>query len=189
MQFSLRNLNECRDRATQVEQGVHLDGSLLGSKPGPREHRQAEVDGGGVQGIHGVVEIETERLIGVHGARDVNENLSEVGEDAPVMRLVGVGDRGARDPAAEAHVIKLALHGAQASFDVAEALAKGQLRKSQTKELIQARKSTEFVIAAVALHALVELVKRKVIDQLGEDGAADKHAPLSAWKAERRGGV
>ena len=109
MQSSFGNFNKSGDRATQIEQGVHLDGSLLGSEPGPREHRQAEVDGGGVQGIHGVVEIETERLVGVHGARDVNENLSEVGEDAPVVRLVGVGQRGARDHAAEAHVIKLSL--------------------------------------------------------------------------------
>jgi len=35
------------------------------------------------------------------------------------------------------------------------------LGKSQTKELIQTRKSAQFVIAAIALDALVELVTRR----------------------------
>ena len=83
------------DGATQIEQGVHLDGGLVGSKPGPGEQRQAEVDGGGVQGIDGVVEIETERLVGLPGAGDADQHLSEVGEDVPVVRLVGVGQGGA----------------------------------------------------------------------------------------------
>ncbi len=95
VQFSVGNLNKCGDRATQIEQGVHLDGGLVGSKPGPGEQRQAEVDGGGVQGIDGVVEIETERLVGLPGAGDADQHLSEVGEDVPVVRLVGVGQGGA----------------------------------------------------------------------------------------------
>ena len=52
-----------------------------------------------------------------------------------------------------------------------------------TKELIETRKSAEFIIAAVALDALVELVRWEVIDQLGEDCAADRHAPLSGRAA------
>ena len=81
------------------------------------------------------------------------------------------------------HVIELALNCTQAGFDVAETLSKGQLGKSKTKELIETRKSAEFIIAAVALDALVELVRWEVIDQLGEDCAADRHAPLSGRAA------
>ena len=93
--LNIGNLNQCRDRATQIEQSVHLDGGLVGSKPGSGEQRQAEVDGGGVQGIDGVVEIETERLAGIQGAGDADQHWSEVGEDAPVVRLVGAGPGGA----------------------------------------------------------------------------------------------
>jgi hypothetical protein len=71
-------------------------------------------------------------------------------------------------------VIELVLHRPQAGLDVAKTLAKGQLGKRQTKKLVEARKATEFVIAAVALGALVELVRREVIDQLGKDCAAGK---------------
>ena len=104
---------------------MHLDRSLLGPKASPREHRQAEVDGGGVQGIHGVVEVKAERLVGVDRPRDVNEHLREIGEDAPVVCLVGVGQRGARDLAAKAHVIELAWNRTQTGFNVAETFAKG----------------------------------------------------------------
>ena len=103
---------------------MQLDGSLVGPKASPREHRQAEVDGSGVQGIHGVVEVQAERLVGVDRPRDVDEYLREVGEDAPVVCLVGVGQRGARDLAAKAQVIELAWNRTQTGFDVAETLRK-----------------------------------------------------------------
>jgi len=179
VQFSLGNLNKRGDRAAQVKQGVQLDRSLSGAEARPREHRQAEVDGGGVQGVDRVVEIEAERLAGVHRTRDVDEHLSEVGIDPPVVGLVGIGQRGPRDLAAEAPVIELALNGAKARFDVAETLAEGQLSKSETKKLIDAGKASEFVIAAVPRNAFVELVGREVIHQLGEDDAAAVHASLS----------
>ncbi len=38
----------------------------------------------------------------------------------------------------------------------------------------------ESVIAIVPRDALLELMRWEVIDHLGEDGAAGKHAPLSA---------
>src|ERR1039458_8347968 len=60
-------------------------------KPCPGEHGQTEIDGCRVQGIHRVVEIETKRLAGIHGASGMDEHLGEVGEDAPVAGFVGVG--------------------------------------------------------------------------------------------------
>ena len=103
---------------------MQLDGRLVGPKASPGEHRQAEVDGSGVQGIHSVVEVKAERLVGVDRPRDVDEHVREVGEDAPVVCLVGVGQRGTRDLAAKAHVIELAGNRTQTGFDVAQTLAK-----------------------------------------------------------------
>src|SRR5216683_2367662 len=73
VQFSSGNLNKSGDRATQIEQGVQLDGSFVRAKSSPGEHRQAEIDGGRVQGIDRVVEVETERLVGIHWTRDMDE--------------------------------------------------------------------------------------------------------------------
>src|SRR5260370_21653946 len=102
-----------------------LMAALWAPKASPGEHRQAEVDGSGVQGTHDVGEVKAERLVGVDRPRDVDEHLREVGEDAPVVCLVGIGQRGARDLAAKAHVIELAWNRTQTGFDVAGTFAKG----------------------------------------------------------------
>lgn len=90
-----------------------------------------------------------------------------------------IGQGRAGDLVAESHVTELALHRAQAGLDVAEALPECQLRESQTKKLVEAGKASEFVIAAVPLDALLELVGWKVIHQLRKDQTANVHALLS----------
>jgi hypothetical protein len=88
--------------------------------------------------------------------------------------------------AAKTHVIEFAGNRTQARFDVAKTFSKGQLRKCQTQKLIQARKIAPFVIAAITLDALVELVRWDVIDQLREDRPTRRHAPLSVGQCEVR---
>jgi hypothetical protein len=95
------------------------------------------------------------------------------------MSFVGIGQSGSGNPAPNAHVVELAVDRSQAGFDITQALALGQLSKCDAKELIQTRKSPEFMVTPVALDALVELVGWDVIDQLREDDAAEMHASFS----------
>ena len=67
---------------------------------------------------------------------DADQVLREIGEDAPVVSLVGVSQSRARNATAETHVIKLAAHRTKARFDVAEALAVSELREAHRKILI-----------------------------------------------------
>ena len=53
----------------------------------------------------------------------------EIQIEKAVARLVGVGQCGARRLGAESHVVELGTERTQARFDVAEALAVGQLGK------------------------------------------------------------
>jgi hypothetical protein len=55
-----------------------------------------------------MIQIHADRIMRVHGPRDANERLSEIGEDTPVVGLVGVGQIAAGDFPAKAHVVKLA---------------------------------------------------------------------------------
>ena len=87
--------------------------------------------------------------------------------DAPVAPLVGVGQGGAGDTSANAHAVELALLGAQTGFDVAQALAIGQLCEGHAQVLIETGKALDFVVAAIALDATAEGVKGKVIEHLG----------------------
>ena len=111
-----------------------------------------------------VVEIHGEVVVGVHRPRDVNEYLREVGVDAPVVCFIGVSQGRTRHPDAKSHVIELAANRPETDFDVTKTLAERQLCKGQTKELIKAGKSSEFVIAVITGDAFVELVAREMVD-------------------------
>ena len=125
--FAVGNADKRGDVASQVQQRVHLHGSLALAELGPREQREAQVDGGRVQSVETLIEIHADRIAGVQGPHDANQDLGEIGMDPPVARLVSVGQCGARHLGAESHVVELGAERTQARFDIAEAFAVAQL--------------------------------------------------------------
>ena len=112
---------------------MQFDGALGLSEVGPGEHGQAQVDGGGVQGIDGVVEFQSQVVLGIQGPGDADEGVCEVGIQAPVALLVGVGRCG---PCRRAVPGGRVCPGArEADLDVAQALAVGELGEGQAEEL------------------------------------------------------
>lgn len=65
MQFVIQDVDERRDRAAQVEQGVQLHRYLGGAKWRPGEHRQAQADCGGIQRVDRVGQLHPEAVFGV----------------------------------------------------------------------------------------------------------------------------
>ncbi len=60
--------------------------------------------------------------------------------------------------------------GTETDFDIAKALAIGQLSKPQAQELIPAGKGLNFVSALLPLDALSKFVDGQKFEELGEDG-------------------
>ena len=172
------HINSGRNAAAQVQQGVQLHRTLVPPKLRPGEKRQAQIDGGGIEGVDRLVQFHPERFVLVEGTGLGNEQAREIGIDPPVALLVGVGQIVARDGAPKAHVIKLARMGAQAGFDVAQTLAISELGKSQRQELIQAGETLHLVVAVVAIHATAKFGERKQVHQLSKNRSATVHAPL-----------
>jgi len=77
-------------------------------------------------------------------------------------------------------VIQIAGHGAQASFDIAQTVAVGELSESHAEKLIEARKLPQSSMAPVAIDALVEFVLGQEVEELREDGSAGVHVPSLA---------
>ena len=75
-----------------------------------------------------VIGFTPESVIGFTGMR----SLREFCVDAPIPALIGVGQGVARHSATDAHVIELVLMSSQKRFDIAQALAEGELRKCHT---------------------------------------------------------
>ena len=77
--------------ALERQQGVKFDGRLVLPEGGPGKERQTEVNRGGVQRIGGGLEFKTERLVSVKRGGLPDEDLGEIGKDAPVAIFIGIG--------------------------------------------------------------------------------------------------
>ena len=126
------------------------------------------------------VEIHANGILRVQRPRDADQHLGEIGIDAPVVTLVGVGERGARTLPAESNVIQLAAHRAQARLDVAQAFAVSQLREGHRQILVPARETSLVRVTAITGDTLLKLVGGQVRHELSEYSLADIHPSLSA---------
>ena len=70
---------------------MELHGRFGGTKQRPGKNRQTQVDGGGIERVDGVVEIEPQILVGIEGSGNANQGLGEIGVDTPIASLVGLG--------------------------------------------------------------------------------------------------
>jgi len=113
------------DIATQVEQRVQFHRSFVLAKLGPREKRQAQIDGGGIQRVNSLGQLDAEAVVCVEHSGAGNQHLREVGVDAPIADRVRMGQGIARHLAANAEMVELGLLRPQASFDIAQTLAIG----------------------------------------------------------------
>src|SRR5438874_11953546 len=73
-------------------------------------------------------------------------------------------------------MIETTPESAQAGFDVAQALAIGQLRESHREKLVPARKAADLAVALITIHAAPKLLRGNEIHQLREDRFALMHA-------------
>jgi hypothetical protein len=89
VQFSVGNQDKFWNVALEVQQRMQFDGPFGSPKLRPGKQRKAQVDGGGVQGVDRGIEVETEIVAQIELFGTLNEDLSEVGVDAPVALVVG----------------------------------------------------------------------------------------------------
>jgi hypothetical protein len=85
-------------------------------------------------------------------------------------------------------VVELGMLCAQAGFDVAQALATGELRKCHGQILVEAAEALELVLAAIARDPAPQAVQRQVADDLCENEAAGIHLappPRLRWQGRR----
>jgi len=173
--FAIADVEKRRDVATQVQERVQRNSRFGRTKRRPRKHRQTQVDGAGIQSVDRVVEIDTERFASIETTGDTDERLSEVGVDAPVAALVGIGQSAARNLAVDPHVVEVALLGTQTRFDIAQTLSIGQLGRCHAEVLIETIKALDLVRSAKACHATPKRSQWPMSGDLCEHQLAGAH--------------
>ena len=123
------------EASPQGQERMQFDGGLVSAEFGPREQRQTQIDGRGVQRVGGLFQLGAERFCGVEQSGLCDQDVGEIGEDAPVAFFVRGGQGAARGGLPDPAVIEFGTQGVQTRLDVAQALAVGQSREAQDQEL------------------------------------------------------
>jgi len=118
----------------------------------PGKKRKAEIDSGGIECIHGLVEIQPQVLVGIERTGQLDQCLGEVGIDAPVSLFVGLGQGAPGNRGSNPHMIELGLLSTKTGFDVAKTFAIGQLRKRHDQVLIEAPELLHIAFALITLN-------------------------------------
>lgn len=173
-------MNEAGDVAPEVERRVQLYRCPGLARVRPGEKRQAQIDRCRVQGIGRVGQIHTKAVLDIELPRRANQAHGQVVVNAPVARLVGVGQSAAGNPASDAQVVGLGFLCSQAGLDVPQAFAVSQLGECLTQELVQVRERQWRVSPSIPANTSPKGVQGQVIHALGEDKLASVHVRAPA---------
>jgi len=156
--LAMRDNEERGNASSEIQEGMQLHGAFVSSELGPGKKRETEIDRGGVQCVSGLIQFDSEGIVGVEATSLANEDLGKVGIDLPISDLVGMSQSVARHISSEAHVIEFPLSRTQTCLDVSETFPIGQLSKGHAEELVPARKVFDLVVAVVSLNAFLKFV-------------------------------
>ena len=164
------DVDACRDRASQIELGMHLDPSFGASKIGPWEETQREIDRGGIQSVNRVLQFQSKILSGVKDARLAHESFGKIFPESPVPLLVGIGQGGLGNSLSKTKMVESFASGVETGGYVAQSFPPGQLRKGHADQLLS---TTEMPYLALRVVALDQSGESLPVDQI-EDMVADR---------------
>ena len=166
MGLARSDLNENRNIPPDIQQGVEFDGRLGLAKTGPGKEGQAEINGRRIEGVHRLIQFDSQGIVDIQRASLGNEPLRKIGLDPPIAVLVGFGQGGARHSAPDSHVIEFAWHGTQTDFDISQTFPVCQLGKRHAEILIHAGKRFDFVVTLIAIDASPKFGSRQEVHDL-----------------------
>ena len=175
-----RDVDAGRDRASQIELGMHLDPGLGASEICPWEETQREIDGGGVEGINRVLQFQSKILSGVENTRLAHEAFGEIFPESVVPLLVGIGQSGLGNSFSKTKMVESFASGVETGGDIAQSFPPGQLRKGHADQLLSATEMPNFALRVVALNQPGKRLAIYQIEDLGEDVAARVHGRVSS---------
>jgi hypothetical protein len=183
--LAVGDVDEAGNVAAQVQQRVQLDGRFGRAKRCPAKHRQAQVDGAGVESVDRRIELYAKRIFDIERPGQADQVLGKVGVDLPRPRGIRIGQRVARDClATKAHVIQPTCLGTKIDLDIAQGLAVGQLSKGHGKELVQTGEVLDLVLSPVVCHAAAKRVQGQKSHELRKYELALVHSGLRRKSAK-----
>ena len=163
------------DRTPQVDLGVHLDARLGLPEIRPREECQREVDGGRIECVDGVVEIQAKIFPGIQCPGLAHEALGKVLPEPPVALFVGIRESGFGNGLAEPEMMQIRRSRIEAGGDVAQSFPPSQLGEDHADELLAAAEMADMGLGVVAFDQAGKCLAIHEIENLRENVASGIH--------------
>jgi len=179
------NADASRDRPPQIDLSVHLDARLGLSKVRPRKESESQIDGGGIQRIDRVVQIQPEIFAYIEWPCFAHQALGQILPDAPVSNFVGVCESRFGNRFGEAKVIECFGAGVEASGDVAQTIPRGHLGKDHAGKLLSESKMADRGCGLVSPYYAIERLAVDQVENLGENEATGIHG-RKFWETSYR---
>lgn len=173
-----RDMHKTSDIAAQIDQRVQLHGTLVSTELCPRKQRKAQIDRGGIEGVGSLFQGQTKVVLEIQRPGLAYQHGCKVGIDSAVASFVGVRQGAARDLAANAHMIELGLHRTETGFDIAQALAIGQLHEGHAEKLVQTGEPPNSAVALISANTKVEFVPVQKIEHLSKNDSSGVHVAV-----------
>ena len=172
------------DRASQVDLSMELYRGFGLTEMSPRKHRQAQINGGSIDRINHLVNIQPVGVLAVKASGLADENLRECFVNTPVPVLVSISQISPRDVTTDAHGVEMRTPS-QASFNVTKTLSESDLSKSHRKKLIPGGHTLARSRHRVKLNAASQLLGTQYIHYLGKYESSCVH-PLLRMNHDRK---
>ena len=171
--------HEYWDRAVQINLSVEFDRRLGTAEMRPWEHRQTQIDGGGIDCVNHLVKVESVGVSCIQAPGLADKNLCDRLVNAPIPMFVRVGQVGTRYVASYAHCVEMGT-APQAGFYVPQTLTESDLSKSHGQELVAGAHSFTASRHRIKLHTSLKLFPVKKVNDLRENEPFLIHGPESS---------
>lgn len=137
MSTSIRQINEGWNVSTQIKKRMHFERPFVMMELSPWTKFEAQLNGTAVKSINHLLKTKPEVIFGVELLCFLDQTLSKVMVDSPILLLIHLTECRARDKT-QTCMVKLLLKCCQCSFVSAKALLRCELGESHNHKLVAA---------------------------------------------------
>ena len=170
-----------RNRATQVDLGVHLDSCFRLPEVRPRKQGKRQVDCRGIQRVDRVVQIDTEILARIKRPGFAHQTFGQILPNPSVPVFVGISKSRFDNRFCETKVIKRLGTSVETGSDVAQIISRCHLRENHADELLSALEMTNALLRSISGDESGKRLAINEFDYLREDVATGVHRS-KPWK-------
>lgn len=149
-------VNEYREVASEIQQGMHLDSSFGLPELCPGTELKAQTDCTAVECVDHIIQVQTKWIVSVQWPDFLYKLHPEIPVDTPIPALIGFGQCIAWNSVADAAMIQFVRDSLQTGFYITETVLIGKLCQTHNHELIVTGEIPDSIVTVISGNTFIE---------------------------------